>query len=96
MIYPLWRRAKSDAHIAAYLSLDSTKVTSKVEGSDAAFCLILALIDSSSGRRIRNLKKSGLMVEMEEWDENLGNESFKALKEKSIYLLLFPGAKIVK
>lgn len=42
------------------------KEISKFLGNPAAFCLIWLAKPSSSGRRIKNLKKSVLMVEIAE------------------------------
>ena len=52
--------------------------------------------DSSSGKRIKILKKSDEIPRILSWEAKRGIDLLKFLKEKFIYFEVFPGANTVK
>jgi len=61
VIYPLCSIAKSEAHIAEYLSLDSTTLIAWFLGRLSILLFIKFAIFYYSGKRMRTLKNSELI-----------------------------------
>lgn len=91
--YPLWRMAKSPAHIAEYLSSSFIKCTLNSEGRVAAAIYIYSALLTLEGK-VTNTSKNPLLIP-EMWGrlKNYLIPDLMCLKKKLISALLFPGDK---